>query len=352
MTSAKKPPEIVYSCEICGQDGLSDDQMRAHMDSEHLKGAVSCPFCDLSSTEVTASEMTLHVNSAHLEYLTPEQEDVAFLEDDGLDSDFDSIWQLEKGAKEGLTNGVDDSPTTTFKVAHKMAAKVESPMSTASTSEVSSSTDTMSPVHGAIQKRFKIANSSPSKSGLTLNIRPSWAPLASHNSSTSSLHVVAAASEKQPFQCPMCEHQSDNPTKLEEHVNRNHFDPESPAASAASATAPTSTPSSLPCPLCSVHYSTSLELEKHVNRDHCDVLSPMVTKRRPSLKEDQMDNNGNSSRECPVCNMSGFLNQNHLVEHIDSHFNDQQPQQPTVDYFASFISMKNIFWHLKKKFFP
>jgi hypothetical protein len=55
--------------------------------------------------------MTLHVNTAHLEYLTPEREDICFLEDDGLDSDFTSIWQLEKEAKEGLTNGVDDSPT-------------------------------------------------------------------------------------------------------------------------------------------------------------------------------------------------------------------------------------------------
>ena len=28
-----------------------------------------------------------------------------------MDSDFDSIWQLERGAKEGLTSGIDESPT-------------------------------------------------------------------------------------------------------------------------------------------------------------------------------------------------------------------------------------------------
>ena len=61
-----------------------------------FKGALQCPFCDLSSHDVTANEMTLHVNSAHLEYLTPEREDVAFLEDYESMSDFDSIWQLEK----------------------------------------------------------------------------------------------------------------------------------------------------------------------------------------------------------------------------------------------------------------
>ena len=90
------PPEIVYSCEICGQDDLNDAEMRTHMETVHLKGALQCPFCDLSSHDVTANEMTLHVNSAHLEYLTPEREDVAFLEDYDSMSDFDSIWQLEK----------------------------------------------------------------------------------------------------------------------------------------------------------------------------------------------------------------------------------------------------------------
>ena len=90
------PPEIVYSCEICGQDDLNEAEMRTHMEAVHLKGALQCPFCDLSSHDVTANEMTLHVNSAHLEYLTPEREDVAFLEDYESMSDFDSIWQLEK----------------------------------------------------------------------------------------------------------------------------------------------------------------------------------------------------------------------------------------------------------------
>ena len=40
-----------------------------------------------------------------------ERDDVDFLEDLQMDSDFDSIWQLERGAKEGLTSGIDESPT-------------------------------------------------------------------------------------------------------------------------------------------------------------------------------------------------------------------------------------------------
>ena len=95
--------------------------------------------------------MTLHVNSAHLEYLTPEREDVAFLEDDT--SEFDSIWQLEKGAKEGLTNGVDESPTQpkTLNCIHskKPATNpMDSPMSTST--EISEVGSMSSPAHSSI----------------------------------------------------------------------------------------------------------------------------------------------------------------------------------------------------------
>lgn len=409
-------PEIVYSCEICGQDGLSDEQMREHMDCVHIRGAVQCPFCDLSTSDVTPSEMTLHVNTAHLEYLTPEREDVCFLEDDGLDSDFDSIWQLEKSAKEGLTNGVDDSPTRVknlncIHAARTALAEADSPMSTctemsdgsncfscqptllnkevvaaaaaaaATSNPASCSSSSSSPSHskssssstppssGAIQKRPKIitnngnSTSSPSKSSLTLNIKP-WsavlqppekaeeklAPLASLNASNTSLADL--------FQCPMCDHKDTDPVKLQEHVNRSHFDPASPivVSNQNLSVAPNAakddnvTPSSLPCPLCSSHYSNSLQLERHVNRDHSDILSPHVTKRRPTLNEmiptsptpssasssssmassakppkasSSPDWNGN--QECPVCTMSGFLNQNQLAEHIDAHFSDDKP---------------------------
>lgn len=226
------------------------------------------------------------------------------------------------------------------------------------------------------------ANASPSKSGLSLNIKPSWAaPLASLNGSTASLDRHQVASENSSgdlLKCPLCDHMCKDPAKLELHVNRAHFDAESPAApSAASAgsTASTgsnlnkekTTPSSLPCPLCSSHYSNSLELERHVNREHSDILSPMTSKKRPSLRDlvpastpetsstsssstslrqlvtsantasaasaaAKTDGNGNQEC-CPVCNLGGFDNQNQLAEHIESHFNEQPVQQPPKLYF-------------------
>ena len=93
--------------------------------------------------------------------------------------------------------------------------------------------------------------------------------------------------------CPLCDHKCGEPSKLEEHVNRVHFDPESPASSSAASAASENglttnsqslanpnhrgqkrdrdrknlnndiTPSSLPCPLCTAYYATSLELERY-----------------------------------------------------------------------------------------
>ncbi len=352
--------------------------------------------------------MTLHVNTAHLEYLTPEREDVCFLEDSRDLDDMEAIWQLEKGAKEGLTNGVTDPPLQ--RLASATTSTISSSCSSSSgggpinsnhkTMDSPMSTSTDSPVHipksqqpqsndssgGAIQKRprsvLNPATDSPSKSSLTLNVRSSYnnqkqqqqqrAPLATFGSSTQS--ASGSSSGSVLLTCPLCNYQHGDPRKLEEHVNRTHFDPASPAASGTTtaSTAATAsngiqdntTPSSLPCPLCNMYYATSLELERHVNRDHSDVLSPIITKRRPSLRDlvpasptlsstsssssvkpsassvtgiisSQLDlinrfrftfilgdDNGNRL-ECPVCFLA-FSNQNKLAEHIDTHFPDDR----------------------------
>ena len=66
-------PTALYSCDICGQDGLNENDMKSHVLIAHVEGAISCPFCDLEGT--TAEEMTLHVNSQHLDYSTAKLDD-------------------------------------------------------------------------------------------------------------------------------------------------------------------------------------------------------------------------------------------------------------------------------------
>lgn len=68
-----------HCCEICGKSGLNDDTMRDHMKTCHIDGSAICPFCGL--TGIAAAELLLHVNSAHLDYLTPENELMSFIDD-------------------------------------------------------------------------------------------------------------------------------------------------------------------------------------------------------------------------------------------------------------------------------
>lgn len=72
-------PNQEHCCEICGMVGLSDDSMRDHTKACHLDGNAVCPFCGLSG--VVPAELLLHVNQAHLDYLTPENELMSFIDD-------------------------------------------------------------------------------------------------------------------------------------------------------------------------------------------------------------------------------------------------------------------------------
>eukprot|EP00095_Tigriopus_kingsejongensis_P007024 maker-scaffold885_size84862-snap-gene-0.14 protein:Tk07024 transcript:maker-scaffold885_size84862-snap-gene-0.14-mRNA-1 annotation:"zinc finger with ufm1-specific peptidase domain protein" len=366
-TNGQRNGTILYSCEICGQDGLAEEALRTHMEATHIKGAVQCPFCDLK--DITPHEMTLHVNCVHLEYITPENEDKEFLEYD-FDDDMDSIFQLEQNAKDGITSGVDQSPiegnhghdkssnlnlsrpSTSNSFISSMSTSTETSdtsmisqqrMSTqtlnadsetaaSSCSSLNSSPGRPHPNNGAIQKRPKSLlenNNHRSKASLTLNVKSRNLPLRSSsekrcNRRDDSLLVLT---------CPMCEHRESNPLALQDHVNRAHFDRTSPAVVTYSSTSHVEARANslpLPCPLCSTTFPTARSLETHVHSDHADVLSPM--KKSKELKEaaasltQDLRNGNTESSECPVCQEKGFSNYNHLAKHIDNHFNPTWPE--------------------------
>lgn len=72
-------PMQEHSCEICGLSGLTDDKMREHTRACHVEGSAQCPFCGLIGN--APAELLLHVNQAHLDYLTPENELMSFIDD-------------------------------------------------------------------------------------------------------------------------------------------------------------------------------------------------------------------------------------------------------------------------------
>jgi len=55
----------LFTCELCGQDGLTEVEMRTHRLIAHIDSEVSCIFCDLRG--VTVDEMMYHINSAHFD---------------------------------------------------------------------------------------------------------------------------------------------------------------------------------------------------------------------------------------------------------------------------------------------
>ncbi|XP_059086818.1 zinc finger-containing ubiquitin peptidase 1-like [Tigriopus californicus] len=342
---------VLYSCEICGQDGLAEDELRTHMELTHIKGAVQCPFCDLK--DITAQEMTLHVNCVHLEYITPENEDKEFLEYD-FDDDMDSIFQLEQNAKEGITSGVDRSPidkssnlnlsrpSTSNSFISSMSTSTETSdtsmisqqrMSTqtlnadsetaaSSCSSLNSSPGRHHSNNGAIQKRPRSLlenNNHRSKASLTLNVKSRNLPARSSSEkrlqrNRNDNHVL--------LPCPMCEHKEADPIALQEHVNRAHFDLASPAVTtycSASTLEARANSLPLPCPLCTSTFPTARTLETHVNTDHADVLNP--TKKSKELREKDRQNGNTEDSQCPVCQEKGFSNFNHLAKHIENHFN-------------------------------
>lgn len=67
-----------YTCELCGAEGLTDEGMRSHTLEAHVAGRPECPFCDCA---VPQPQLVGHVQKAHLHYLTPERELMAFIDD-------------------------------------------------------------------------------------------------------------------------------------------------------------------------------------------------------------------------------------------------------------------------------
>ena len=58
---------------------------------------------------------------------------------------------------------------------------------------------------------------------------------------------------------------------------------------------------------------------------------------------------GNGNQECPVCNVTGFQNQNQLAEHIDSHFNEKKSN--TVNHFSTFFDNFSLDTYMSSKDF-
>ncbi|XP_028142955.1 zinc finger-containing ubiquitin peptidase 1-like isoform X3 [Diabrotica virgifera virgifera] len=263
---ASNIPDFSHCCEICGLEGLSEDEFRIHTHTAHVEANGVCPFCELAATSV--AELILHVNQAHLDFLTPESEQNISFIDDPSPSEYG-----------GGINGEDHWNLASYS---------------------SNNTNHL----GAVKSNINI-NSNPKVNGGGA-ISPNKVSHG-HGSPLRSNLDLKLKNPPSTLQCPMCNYTSTNPNKLEEHVNRSHFDLTSPSVGKM-----TTTSDQYVCPLCAKHFQSAPDLELHVNIEHRDILSPASP----------------STQSCPVCGITldGDINSERAVRHVESHFPAGSPQ--------------------------
>ena len=264
--------------------------------------------------------MELHVNTAHLDFLTPESEDGQYLESGGR-AEWDSLWELDKVAGEGgsplVTRRTDrslsDNPfvdsdvsdteadTTVCSVVdkkHSIKSSPESQYSSPKRMKPSGSVTSNSPSSSSSAKASSHSSSlvsSPqlNKSQLSLPIK-----------STVSHSPERGSSQKKQYSCPLCSYTDHDSDSLQTHVNKQHLDRISPADTCHT------------CPLCNDKFDNVKTLETHVSSAHPDIVGH--------------DNSAQSSSlSCPVCGSTAWSSSQELQAHVDSHFSPPEPEAGT-----------------------
>ncbi|XP_059616386.1 zinc finger-containing ubiquitin peptidase 1-like isoform X2 [Phlebotomus argentipes] len=319
-------PMQEHSCEICGMSGLSDDVMREHTRTCHVEGSAQCPFCGL--TGVAAAELLLHVNQAHLDYLTPENELMSFIDDQSpsVDGDSDSMSECR-----GLSPSITAELQTNGGTGTSSGGSIRWSNGPVVTKPPLQQNGTNNNRNGAMPKGTGVKNkncdSEDGACGLNgldvANGGGQGSPLRSQLGLKLKSHTPATV-KVSPLQCPLCPYTSENSTVLEEHINRSHFDPLSPSVNSgvalASGGSETATQNSLQCPICVRGFQSVSDLELHVNIEHRDILSPGKIDSNGTCSTEGVTN-GHSENLCPICNISlENMKTQEMEVHIDSHF--------------------------------
>ncbi|XP_063985146.1 zinc finger-containing ubiquitin peptidase 1-like isoform X3 [Diachasmimorpha longicaudata] len=313
--AASKAPEMNYTCEICGLEGFNDEEMRSHMVIYHLQGAASCPFCDLG--EISPAEMLLHVNSAHLDYLTPstpENDKMAFIDDDSTMEDSvkeDDITQdlsselLNRSMESHQSHLVNGWSDTSRGGDSSRDSKAPSPLPSPISNNNNNNINNAASVAGGanVNSESSAGHGSPLRTSLNLQLRSYASP------------------KPRVQECPMCPYSSDSPLRLEEHINRQHFDLTSPSFPPES---PPSRDSVFSCPLCVTSFPNSSDLELHVNIEHKDILSPA----KGSGERSDVASSEPDTPTCPVCLSTSFRTSEELTIHIEEHFSKKGTPSP------------------------
>ncbi|VVC95645.1 unnamed protein product [Leptidea sinapis] len=374
-----------YTCELCGAEGLTDEGMRSHTLEAHVAGRPDCPFCDCT---VPQAQLVAHVQRVHLHYLTPERELMAFIDDQSPSFDEDSKmttadscsyttpgsvngWHSPIEMSTSFQNGaisknkINHNRTSQDKDSNRMEKNEDRYSRSHKNINLCNGVKNININNGVIPKKNRKENSYENDvvNGFEKkNVNPS----PTHNNSRITIAVIlqttmASAGQGSPLrsqlalklkanipkklaptpspmvQCLLCDFTSTCPQKLEEHINRAHFDLTSPSVMgnanynenlenptlgfvnptinlenptlgySAMAMSPGPHGSSFQCPICEKEFNNCSDVEMHDQVDNASYEDVVM------MEESPVSN-------CPICCQPLPLSQHELIQHIEDHF--------------------------------
>lgn len=338
MCACRQDREM-FVCEICGQDGLTEDEMKSHVLLTHVEAAVYCPFCDIEGANV--DEMNYHINVAHLDCLTPSKEANTGSPKRVLSTETD---KEKQGSGKRLRTMTDENHINPRSPGNERTVLCHSQTGNElGMSEERISTSVQNEQARRRAKLFLEVNSPVESVGSV----DSASSCSTSGASSDMMDISQSDNENghvATFHCPMCTWSTTSSTEIQRHVNVQHLDLLSPAPKAMTnskrmdfqnnlidnLSSSSHTSALYECPLCGIHTNTPSALEVHVNIKHKDILSPatpMDGLQVPGVSSGVAAPEPGESEEamCPVCGME-CQNMTSLTSHVEGHFSaDQTP---------------------------
>ena len=371
-----------FTCLICGQEDLTEEEMRSHVLLEHVECNICCPFCDLSG--ITNDEMTLHINKVHFDDLmspierTNEKENQEISEKDEKEvnqysgrEDVDKFGEEHGGAipkilkhshsldqgsphqspkhTPGLKSSLSETNISKRGKLQLNFSSINVPGPSTSLQTFGSSSHTMR----SSRSSHAIRSSSASQSFTGSNSFEGFNSIVNSNNGYETETTPSLISSRLRFQnsnhsdviMEEPQAQDNNNLPLQPNLNQTLLpdinDNVEPDINS-------NMPAGFSCPLCQFITSSENVIQNHVNLAHVDILSPAkpmnnalgATRNNVDRNISSSSNSDISTREdaykdeypCPIC-MRIFSNSGELSLHVNQdHSSVFSPDKQDSDY--------------------